>query len=104
MSPRWLLTLALICGFLFAPLVMSAARAHAMSEVPAASHCAGGGDVDQHAPTKQFRCMGGCSAVEADVPRLAVRAVLMPIDLPISTTPSLGSVLPEHDTPPPRLS
>ncbi len=105
MFPRWLLTCALICGMLLAPLAMATARAHAPDPGQAASsHCAPSADADQHAPAQPSRCMGACAAVEIGVPRLATRAAPMPTALPRATMASLPGVLLERDTPPPRLA
>jgi hypothetical protein len=104
MLARWLLTCALICGMLLAPVTMAAARAPAPTVDRTASHCAPSVDADQHAPAKPLRCLSACAAVETGLPRLAarVRAVAPMMPLPASVLPR--GVLCERDTPPPRLS
>jgi len=104
MLPRWILTLALTCGMLLAPLAMAAARAQPPGPDQATSHCAQSADTDQHAPAKPLRCVGACSAIEVGVVRLAARtdAALLAPALPQLASPH--GILLERDTPPPRLS
>lgn len=89
---------------LVAPLAMTTACAHPIDNGPAAGQCAenGGGVGDQHGPTKQSQCSGVCSAVEVAVPRIAVRMASRPAAAPIPVMSSLGGILLEGDTPPPR--
>ncbi|KRB79743.1 hypothetical protein ASE00_18700 [Sphingomonas sp. Root710] len=88
---------------LVAPLAMTMACGQPTGMVPAAGHCAeNGGGGDQHGPTKQSQCSGVCSAVEVAVPRIAVRMVTRPAAAPIPMMSSLGGILLEGDTPPPR--
>lgn len=107
MLPRWLLACALLLGMLIAPLAMTAACAHHPG-IPATSqsagHCAEMGDSDRHAPTKPSQCSGVCSAVEVAVPRIAARMASRSAAAPIPAMSSLGGILLENDTPPPRLS
>jgi len=104
MFRRWLLTFALTCGMLFAPLAMAAPRVQAPIADQATSHCAQSADADQHAPVKQVRCIGACAAVEVGVPRLEARAHVVRTALPLPRLSSPLGVLLERDTPPPRLS
>ena len=104
MLRRWLLTCALICGMLLAPVTMAAARAPAPILDQTSSHCAPSADAEQHAPAKPLRCLSACAAVEIGLPPLAarVRAVAPVAPLPASLSPH--GILLERDTPPPRLS
>lgn len=100
--PRWILSLALLCGMLFAPIAMATACAPMPSAAQGAGHCAGD-DGDEHAQTKQFQCMGACSGIEVGIARFAARMASPLVAIPIPTASSLSDVLLERDTPPPRL-
>lgn len=100
MFRRFLLTLTIICGLLAAPLAMASERAAAEQ---ATAHCAQSGkDSSDHAPVKQFRCMGACFGVEANVTRLAPRIAPAPRPVAIAATPALRNRVIAHDPPPPR--
>ncbi|MCP3729838.1 hypothetical protein M9978_05280 [Sphingomonas sp. MG17] len=100
---HWLLTLAILCGMLFAPLAMASERAQPPGASEITSHCADTGeDRDKPAPAKQFRCMGACFGVEAGVARLPLRVMSSPLAAPIPVIASLDDVVIEHDPPPPR--
>lgn len=103
---RLVFCLALFLGMAFAPVAMAAPRAH-HAQTAASPHCAQQQQEEEgqeHAPAKQFRCMGGCSAVEAGVTRLAVRTASPLAAAPIPVATSLGGILLDRDTPPPRAS
>jgi hypothetical protein len=100
---RVCLYLALLCGMLFAPISMASESTSAPDTHQIAGHCADAAP-DQQAPAKQFHCMGGCSGIEASVTRFPARIASPLIAIPIPTAASLGAILLERDTPPPRRS
>lgn len=105
MSARCFLVLAMLCAMLFAPLAMTAARAHPSHGGEAVSHCAPDSESEnnRHAPDQHARCMIACSAVEADIVTLPRRMASCDAIVRIPAMPSPGGVLLERDTPPPRL-
>jgi len=100
--PRWLLSLALLCGMLLAPVAMAAACAPLPQADRAATHCAESGR--QHRPAKQLCCTGVCWGVEVGIARFPIRLAAPLATIPIPTTSSLGGILLERATPPPRLA
>jgi anti-sigma factor RsiW len=103
MLSRWLLICALVAGLVFGQSTMAAAMA--VSATAASDHCSDSGpqQTDDQAPTKQMRC-GSCAAVELAVPRPIAR-VTTTAEAPRLAGPApLADVLPDHDTPPPRLT
>jgi hypothetical protein len=107
MLRHWLLTLAILSGLLSAPLAMAHERAAPPSAMTA-SHCADQGTPASddgkpaHAPVKQFRCMGACFGVEANVAMLAPRVTPLAPVAAIPAMASLGDIVIAHDPPPPR--
>lgn len=92
-------------GMLIAPAAMAAGCAPPLSAPPAASeHCAQPHDADRHAPAKPASCSGICTAVEVAVPRVPARMAPRSVETPIPAGSSLGAIVLESDTPPPRLS
>lgn len=104
MLRRLALTLTIICGLLVAPLAMAGERATPSDGAVATSHCAqDSGQPDDRAPPKQFRCMGACFGVEADVLRLPPRLAAPRIAAAIPVAATLTPLVIEHEPPPPRL-
>ncbi|MFC3713070.1 hypothetical protein ACFOMD_10835 [Sphingoaurantiacus capsulatus] len=102
MLSRWLLICALAIGLVFGQSTMAAAMT--VSATAASDHCSGGSEQsDEQTPAKQMRC-GSCAAVEIAAPRPIAR-IEQAAALPARTGPApLADLLPDHDTPPPRLA
>ena len=99
--------MTVVCGMLVASFAMAAAHPPHAGSDPAAHDCVMTHDVDKqtdkHEPAKRLHCMGACSAVEANVPRVPARIAsrLAMAQNPILS--SLNDTLLERATPPPRL-
>lgn len=101
---RWFVPLAIVCGLLSAPLAMASGHAQPSRPAQAMSHCADTGEngSGEHAPVKQFRCLGACIGIAPGAVGLACRVTLPRPVAAIPPAASLTGILIGHDPPPPR--
>lgn len=103
MFRRWLLTLTLLFGLLAAPVAMAEERAQPADAAVMTSHCAEQrNDPRDHAPAKQFRCMGACLGVEPALAAPLAAPAPVRVHVAIAGAAALTGRAPAQDPPPPR--